>query len=61
MWAVFLYLGSYRAERQNDDLKLFNAIRFEDLCEEELKSILEQDFHIAMTKEVTGEMEEVCN
>ena len=61
MTAVLVFLGDTQDENYKGVLKLLNTLLSTDTSVQEKKQILQDDFHIQMTRQLEREVTEMCN
>ena len=61
MTAVLVFLGDTQDENYKGVLKLLNTLLSTDTSVREKKQILQDDFHIQMTRQLEREVTEMCN
>ena len=61
MTAVLVFLGDTQDENYKGVLKLLNTLLSTDTSVQEKKQILQEDFHIQMTRQLEREVTEMCN
>ena len=61
MTAVLVFLGDTQDENYKGVLKLLNTLLSTDTSVQEKKQILQDDFHIQMTRQLEREVSEMCN